>query len=93
MKSRNFVYGVILVAAAIAGLVYSMPIVSDAMSLKSKTDPAALGKAPLPLLPSYDVAILGVEIVSIPALIVGIVLMALGNTKAYEVDRTSTEHG
>jgi hypothetical protein len=91
LKSRNFVCGIILVAAGIAGLVYSMPIVSDAMSLKSRTEPAALGKAPLPSLPSYDSAILGVEIASIPALIAGIVLMALGQSKAYEADKTSTE--
>ena len=93
MRSSNFVYGVILFAAAIAGLVYSMPIVSVAMSVKSKTDPAALGKAPLPFLPTNDIAILGVEIASIPALIAGIVLMALGPDKVTKVDNTPTEHG
>jgi len=80
MRSRNFIVGIILVTAGVAGLVYSMPIVSGAMSLKSKAEPAALGKAPIPSLPSSDFAIFGIEIASIPALIAGTALMAYGQS-------------
>jgi len=80
VKSRNFAIGVMLVGAGMIGLVYSMPIVSNAMSLKSKTEPAALGKSPVPTLPSNDSAILGIEVASIPAIIAGISLMAIGES-------------
>jgi hypothetical protein len=79
--------GSILIAAGVAGLVYSMPIVSNAIALKSKTEPAALGKAPIPVLSSSDTAIFGVEIASIPALIAGISFMAIGQSKVYKVER------
>ena len=81
MRPRNFIVGIILVTAGVAGLVYSMPIVSGAMSLKSKAEPAALGKAPIPSLPNSDFAIFGIEIASIPALIAGTALMAYGQSK------------
>jgi hypothetical protein len=89
MTSRNIVIGAILVAAAIAGFAYSMPIVSNAISLKSKSEPAALGKAPIPTLPSNDNPILGIEIASIPVLVAGIVLLALGQSQAFKVDKTN----
>ena len=86
MISRNAKIGAILIAAGVAGLVYSLPIVSNAISLKSKAEPAALGKAPIPTLPSNDTPVLGIELASIPALIAGVIFMALGQSKVSEVD-------
>ena len=91
MRPRNITIGGILVAVAIAGLAYSMPIVSNAISLKSKAEPAALGKAPIPTLPSNDIGIFGLEIASIPVLIAGISLMALGESKISKVDKIPDE--
>jgi Na+/pantothenate symporter len=92
VRSRNLVIGAILVIVAIGGLAYSMPIVTNAISLKSNAEPAALGKAPIPTLPNNDLAILAIEIASIPALIAGIFLMAVGESKVSKVDNNPTEH-
>jgi hypothetical protein len=58
MRSRNIIFGAILVAVEVAGLAYSMPVVSNAISLKSNSEPAALGKAPMPTLPNNDIGLL-----------------------------------
>jgi hypothetical protein len=58
MRSRNIIFGAILVAVEVAGLAYSMPVVSNAISLKSNWEPAALGKAPMPTLPNNDIGLL-----------------------------------
>src|SRR3989442_15157826 len=91
MRPRNFTIGIILVAVATVGLAYSMTIVSNAISLKSKAEPAALGKAPIPTLPSNDIGIFGLEIALIPVLIAGISLIALGESKVSKVDKIPDE--
>ncbi len=56
------------------------------MTTREKTEPRALGKSPIPILSSNDMAILGIEIASIPALVAGIFLMAIGQSKGPKFD-------
>lgn len=89
MVSGKMGIGAVLVALGIGGIVYAMPIESSSM-IVSNNSPVIYDKVAPPALPPSMVPYLGIVAASVVSLVIGIALMAVGETEVFKEKKTTT---